>query len=152
MNKELTDKLLKDFPILYILKTVEYFGQKSVPTAFSLYQFEHGDGWEKIIRGLSIRLETWNLVCNNQFNDLTEDNQCKALQVKEKFGGLRFYVTSAPQDLYGAIQEAEEESLGTCEDCGTKETVTTGTGRDVGWIRTLCWDCRQKWEIKRGVK
>lgn len=145
MNKELTDELLKDFPILYGLKTVEYLGQKSVTTTFSLYQFEHGDGWYNIVYELSEKLENWN-------NRHWGDNPIQARQVKEKFGGLRFYVTEFPKELEQEIQQAETESLKTCEDCGTKETVTTGTGRDRGWIRTLCWDCRQKWEIKRVVK
>jgi len=67
------------------------------------------------------------------------------VQVKEKFGGLRFYIGPVIQDkadeVYDAISEAESESFKTCEYCGTKENVTT---KGPGWIKTLCNDCRKE--------
>jgi hypothetical protein len=57
-------------------------------------------------------------------------------QVKEKFGGLRYYC-SLDGDARGAalILEAEEQAWRTCEVCGTTEGVTTD---GASWIRTLC--------------
>lgn len=60
-------------------------------------------------------------------------------QVKEKWGGLRFYVDEETDAMIDRITEAEEESFETCEQCGTKEDVTT-VGRPV-WRKTLCYTC-----------
>ena len=54
-------------------------------------------------------------------------------QIKEKFGGLRFYINSASDEVFEAINEAEDKSYKVCE-------VTGGPGelrRDIGWYRTL---------------
>lgn len=54
-------------------------------------------------------------------------------QVKEKFGGLRFYINSAPDEVHKLIREAENKSLEICEVCGNP-----GKQRNGGWIKTLC--------------
>lgn len=41
-----------------------------------------------------------------------------AVQVKEKFGGLRFYTRSASAFAHGAISFAESISFSTCDVCG----------------------------------
>ena len=53
--------------------------------------------------------------------------------IKEKFGGLRFYVGSASEMTYAIIEAAEEESYTICEMCGEP-----GKPREGGWIKTLC--------------
>ena len=62
-----------------------------------------------------------------------EIHQVRVAQVKEKFGGLRFYVDNADDYVRGAIEMAEMMSLRTCEVCGNRGRKHTG-----GWIRTLC--------------
>lgn len=59
--------------------------------------------------------------------------QVVAVQVKEKFGGLRFYVDGGDEVTHAYITMAESMSGVTCEACGAPGK--TG-GR--GWIRTLC--------------
>jgi len=54
-------------------------------------------------------------------------------QVKEKFGGLRFYINSAPDEVRALIREAENKSYEICEVCGEP-----GEMRHGGWIVTLC--------------
>jgi len=58
-------------------------------------------------------------------------------QVKEKFGGLRYYVglpDDAPDDeIDRLIAVAEEESSRTCEVCGQPGRLRGG-----GWVLTLC--------------
>ena len=66
-------------------------------------------------------------------------------QVKEKFGTLRFYVGRSTEEMEDRISQAEDESAVTCEECGAPGK--TG-GR--GWIKTLCSDCRKKWDESRG--
>jgi hypothetical protein len=83
--------------------------------------------------------------------------QCKAVQVKEKFGGLRFYVTFQSVDgadegdedsletrrfvseVLGMISFAESMSHRICEVCGSRGVLRTG-----GWQRTLCDSCEEK--------
>ena len=56
-----------------------------------------------------------------------------AVQVKEKFGGLRFYVQAATKEHYNYISFAESMSYRTCESCGAEGKTYTD-----GWHRTLC--------------
>ena len=56
-----------------------------------------------------------------------------AVQVKEKFGGLRFYVQAATDKHYNFISFAESMSYRTCEQCGAP-----GKRYSMGWHKTLC--------------
>lgn len=60
-------------------------------------------------------------------------SQVVAVQVKEKFGGLRFYTDGGDEQTYAMIRMAESMAVRTCEDCGNP-----GTTRYGGWHRTLC--------------
>lgn len=115
MTPERTKKLFKDFPTLYA-------GHKeSLQHNLMPFGFECQDGWEKIIRRLSEKLEPMGV---------------KAMQVKEKFGGLRFYLDGgAPEEAHKLIQKAQEESYETCEECGKPGALRGGS-----WIQTLCDD------------
>ena len=54
--------------------------------------------------------------------------------LKEKFGGLRFYVNCRRNEaIRQRIGIAADESFHTCEICGQ-----TGELREDGWIKTLC--------------
>ena len=55
-------------------------------------------------------------------------------QVKEKFGGLRFYTGAVSHEMQILIGEAERISTTTCQECGGPG-CTTGRG---GWYATLC--------------
>lgn len=55
-------------------------------------------------------------------------------QIKEKFGGLRFYVSNVPMEMFDFIGDVEEESYTICEECGKPGT----TRDDLGWVLTLC--------------
>lgn len=61
--------------------------------------------------------------------------QVKVLQVKEKFGGLRFYFSGGDTACRGAVVAAEERSLAICEVCGQ-----TGTLREGRWLSVRCND------------
>lgn len=54
-------------------------------------------------------------------------------QIKEKFGGLRFYYEGGDEHVSGMVRMAECWAAYTCEVCGER-----GTRRSGGWIRTLC--------------
>lgn len=123
MKTELQNKLKEDFPCL----------------------FEHvwggitcGDGWEPLIRKLAEELEPIGI---------------KAVQVKEKFGGLRFYVDEPLlpelqeefEPYWKNITQAESQSYKTCERCGLfdENNCNVATKSSNGWIKTLCEECRK---------
>ncbi len=99
--------------------------------------FACGDGWFEIIKNLSEKI--------SEISPETE-----AVQVKEKFGGLRFYISTGSDEVYDLINEAEDKSYRICEKCGSEENVTT---EGPGWIFTLCDKCKEekknnpKWSI-----
>lgn len=127
MRRELDEALVRDFPLLYrdrygdMMRTAMCWG------------FDCGDGWEPLVRRLSERLEGVIRM---------DGGDARALQVKEKFGGLRFYIGMGFRSeenalrVEEAIQEAEEESLRTCEECGREGKVRGG-----GWLTCLCEGC-----------
>jgi hypothetical protein len=127
MNKELEDALVVKYPKIF--SRVKWF--------------EHGDGWYNIIDSLCSCLQAES---NRRIRELdkddpeypekAEDLQVVAAQVKEKFGGLRFYIGSGSPEIYAMIRMAEAISTRTCEDCGSP-----GKTRPGGWIRTLCDSC-----------
>ena len=59
-------------------------------------------------------------------------------QIKEKFGGLRFYINSGNDEVFNIIEKYQKLSYETCEMCGSTENVELRNG---SWIRTLCDDC-----------
>lgn len=60
-------------------------------------------------------------------------------QCKEKFGGLRFYVSWEGDDSpYAIIRKFENKSYSVCEGCGKPGALRGG-----GWIRTLCNVCAE---------
>ena len=58
----------------------------------------------------------------------------QTVQIKEKFGGLRFYINSASEEVHNRISEAEKLSYKVCEQCGEEGELR----QDIGWWRTLC--------------
>lgn len=122
MREELENKLVADFPDLYR-------GVNLKPTeSLMCFGFECDDGWFDLIYKLS--------------KDITAiDKTVMAMQVKEKFGGLRFYVGHASEEVFDLIDLAEEMSLKTCEKCGsTKGVALVGQG----WVKSLCKNCQVK--------
>jgi hypothetical protein len=85
--------------------------------------------------------EGWRPLVEKLVDDIIAiDPTIEISQVKEKFGTLRFYVMSAADEVFDLIDKAEEESGKICEQCGTRENVTTKGG----WLLTLCDRCREK--------
>ena len=71
-------------------------------------------------------------------------------QIKEKFGGLRYYVSLGDVDdrtreaAWALIADAEAESLRICEECGAPGTVGPVRTTGFGWVLTLCDPCREE--------
>ena len=65
-------------------------------------------------------------------------------QIKEKFGGLRFYYSGGDDMVDGMVRMAEAMSCTICEQCGNQGFV-----RGSGWIKTLCDRHHEEREQKR---
>jgi len=92
-----------------------------------LTYFECDDGWFDILANLTKEIEA---------EIAKEPNlaSLKVVQVKEKFGGLRYYVSVENSAISAAIERAEKESANTCETCGAP-----GQNRSIHrWMRTEC--------------
>lgn len=124
MNAEHTKYLYDTYPALY--------RQHAWPMSQTAmcWNFDCGTGWFSIIDDLSRRITEL---------DKRDGTQTEAVQVKEKFGTLRFYVNAESDAVSEAIREAEERSATTCEMCGLP-----GQLREGGWLRTLCDECAEK--------
>jgi hypothetical protein len=91
------------------------------------YTFSIGDGWFKLV---------YELVSSIKVNDIKKGGWVtKVTQCKEKFGGLRFYVTGTSDKNWALIRNAEQKSYGVCEATGSE--VEVGTWND-GWVQTIC--------------
>lgn len=73
--------------------------------------------------------------------------QVEAVQVKEKFGTLRFYYEGGDEYIRGLVTMAEAMSAYTCEVCGAP-----GEARGGGWIQTLCDEHAAEREAKRNER
>lgn len=62
--------------------------------------------------------------------------QVVAIQVKEKFGTLRFYYTGGNDYIRGLEAMAESMTSVTCEDCG--HPGKSRSTKEKRWVRVLC--------------
>ena len=60
----------------------------------------------------------------------------RIMDIKEKYGTLRWYDSGAPQEVYDIIHKYEELSFRTCIECGKPAKYITQ-----GWISPYCEDC-----------
>ena len=111
MNSANTEKLVKSFPNLYPQMHPLYPESEQVP-----FYFECGDGWFALLWDLSLKIEA-EIVAIKSVQDSNDDNVPFAIQVKEKFGMLRFYMSSETEAMSEAILDAERRSGVTCEVC-----------------------------------
>ena len=137
MREELEQRFVKAFPNLYA-----DVGGNEQETCMH-YGIGVGDGWFDLLWECSAKIEAEILRM-----PVAERHNFKAAQVKEKFGGLRFYMTSHGNPaIDDAISEAERKSYRTCEHCGLP-----GEERDGGWVKVLCDSCHEKNEQNRAQR
>jgi len=132
MKPELQNKLFELYPSI--------FRQKDLPMSQTCmcWGIDTGDGWYNTLDTLCDQIQ------NHLKNNLQKDQDptvvnVEATQVKEKFGGLRFYYNGGDEFIEGLVWMAEAISYRTCEECGSP-----GTSNNTGWIKTLCPPCRDK--------
>lgn len=135
MKKELDDKLCRDFPNLFRDRTAPK-NQTCMYWGFCV-----GEGWYDLVYNLSAKLE--KLILQQPEKDRI---LFRASQVKEKFGGLRFYMTCSTSEMEYHIEKAECESFKICEECGSRFLVRRTLG---GWVVSLCTIHRWKYYFKK---
>lgn len=69
--------------------------------------------------------------------------QVRCSQVKEKFGGLRFYYDGGDDEVEGMVRMAEWMCENKCQECGSEEDL----GKTRGWISVLCKTCSQEQDL-----
>lgn len=104
---------------------------KHVPIPIELFGVECGKGWHKLIEPLISYINEYN-------KNKSKEEQIQILQIKEKFGQLRFYTNFETEELHKMISDAENKSYDVCETCGAEKYVGSTTQ---GWITTICIDC-----------
>lgn len=119
MKKELDDSLCAKYPEIFADR------HKSMQETCMCWGFECGDGWYDLIDNLC------SLIQNHI--EWSKCPQVVAEQVKEKFGGLRFYYRGGDDFVSGAVSMADMLSYTICDVCGNK-----GTRNEEGWISTRC--------------
>jgi hypothetical protein len=106
--------------------------------------FAIGPGWWPIVESLCAHIQSHVVQSNerrklllksNPYNTPIPDEVPPVVveQIKEKFGGLRFYHIGGNSRIDGMVTMAEAWAAHTCEECGKLGTLRTGR-----WIKTLC--------------
>jgi len=156
MKRELDEALCAKYPLIFKDRNAD------MRTTAMCWGLECGDGWYNIIDVLCGLLTSEYHSAQSRYDYLIEagvggilygtktvtqeaidvakakldEETLKvpvAVQVKEKFGGLRFYVQAATDAHYQYISFAESMSYRTCEQCGAPGKRYTD-----GWHTTLC--------------
>ena len=96
----------------------------------NLKYIECSEGWSRLIANVSSTIEQYII---REIPHLQQENYY-AEQVKQKFGGLRFYFSKTDPFINGAITLAEIHSFYVCEKCGNSAI----TRNLKGYLITLC--------------
>lgn len=104
--------------------------------------FECGKGWAPIILDLSLKIEK---ILLQMAEDGDADTMAMyAIQVKEKYGTLRFYMSLQTEEMTDLIHEAEAASSQICENC-----ADVGKMRNKRqWMHVSCDKCLK---IQEGI-
>lgn len=99
------------------------------------------DGWLPIIDKLCGAIQDYIDNTKRYIDgELKTPTQVVCTQMKEKFGGLRFYIEGGDDFVEGMINMAEFMCDNTCDECGSEEDL----GVTKGWISVKCRTCVMK--------
>lgn len=96
-------------------------------------------GWHLLLETLFLTIEAEIDHIGSTNPELAE--QLYAVQIKQKFGQLRHYMSYSHPVIDGVIRMAENMSLRTCEVCGG---VALGTRSINRWIVVQCDKCSER--------
>lgn len=158
---ELNKWLVEEYP--FLLPTSNWDGMPVKNYDYSYTELDElPPGWYKTF-GIDMCREIKNVLLDCQMKDPTggypdweDENKkipylkgFKIIQIKEKYGTLRFCINGTPELAYNAIRDIidkyEEMSGKICIDCGKPIKYET-----TGWITFICEDCGKKLIEKKG--
>ena len=87
-------------------------------------------GWWPIITSLCAGIQH-HIDWKNRQSEVVP--QVTVTQIKEKFGGLRFYYDGGDEYVSGLVTMAAAWASHACEECGSQGVLRHG-----GWLKTLC--------------
>ncbi|MDP2683473.1 MAG: hypothetical protein Q8P20_00295 [bacterium] len=105
MDLELQQKLYNAYPKIFVQKDLD------MTLSCMCFGICCGDGWYNIINNACLLIQQ-RLISRQHVK------QVEAVQVKEKYGSLRFYYDGGDDYINGVVAMAEELSIFTCERCG----------------------------------
>lgn len=117
MNEQLKAILYSRYP-----KLLPTEGQHCL----QLFGVECQDGWFTLIYAACELIQ--------RHTDGTESEQVIAVQVKEKFGGLRFYYREGDDYVASLVELVRKLSESICERCGTHGRILESNG----WLCSRC--------------
>lgn len=125
INDENAKRIIDACPSLFASMRHEEDGATILPIHFG---FECGNGWTDLLVELCERIQ-------KQLNTMPKDiaEEFVAIQVKEKYGTLRFYLSHYDETVESFISEAEKKSSTVCQECGKQ-----GKLRGKVWYYTAC--------------
>ena len=131
-TKEENIELCKRYP--FLIPRNRWTGEIARDYDYSYTEIDAlGEGWFKAF-GLQICEEIRNALIEANYLD-----KYRIIDIKEKYGSLRWYDAGAPEKVYKIIRKYEKLSEEVCYNCG-KPSV----GYTPGWILFLCEDCGKK--------
>jgi len=172
MNKHLDDYLCKKYPLIFAERNLPmtetclcwgletgdgwFFLLDALCSSIQNYIDNPRYVYEKTFKAYCIRIWNWlakHLHVPYRWHcygiDIMEPEQkipqVVAVQVKEKFGGLRFYYYGGDEYIRGMVSLAESLSYRICEECGVMNELVNRNS--VGWIQTTCPCC-----VRAGMK
>lgn len=128
MKDELTDALVKDFPLTFAR-------DENGHEPWSMFGFEVNDGWEPSIRKTAKKLELLIRAAKLKDPKKYEDGYYRTAQIKEKYGFGRWYLTGGTDEMFALTDAWEDETTSICETCGKP-----GKLRGSGWYYTACFE------------
>ena len=121
-KKEFEEKLIKDFPNLYM----DMYGDPG--KTCMAWGVEIGPGWHDLVYNLSSELDT---IIQTFPKDLAKNYRFS--QIKEKLGGLRVHMTMTTPEMRALIHNAERDSYHICQRCGKPGKLIKAS-----WLYTSC--------------
>lgn len=106
---------------------------------YELFGVECGEGWKSLYQPITDYINEYNKGKKDEY-------KIEIHQIKEKFGGLRYYVNFTDEKLRNMIREAEAKSYNTCEVCGKYIEKPINENH---WIYAECQECHDKWKKDR---
>ena len=136
MKQELQDELYAKYP--------DIFCQRHLPMTQSCmcWGIDTGDGWYQIIDELCAKIQEHVTTLKKRYPKLN----IEATQVKEKMGGLRFYLNYSDDYIDNLIEEATKKSYKTCDVCGAPGHCASYRR----WWMTLCKEHSDEYIAKAG--